>query len=686
VLSGEDWLAAQAARRTLTGFPAEAFMIIPRRYEACIALLLAAAAAGAQNARSPQGPLRTLTAAGDVHSLTTQEAARSYPVRLHAVVTYYDPYIDVRHGALFVHDATGSIFVSLPKTPVLPLRGGTDVEVVGVSGAGDYAPVVYSSQVRVVGQSSVPSNPIKATAAQLLSPNMDGQWVEVGGIVHAVHAEPKNVSLDIETTSGPVTATTRRNPGVNYESLLDCQVRIRANAAPQFNRKRQMVGAHLFFPSMAELTVESAAATDPFSMPIVPVSQLLNYSPGLQLAHRVHVQATVTLQWPGRMLCIQQQGGALCMMSEQALRAAPGELVDVVGFPSVVNYKPTLENATFRLAGHAGPPPQVIAVTPAQAFQGDHDTDLVRIEGELVGQDRATGDLTLMLRSGEYPFPAILPRELAGPSANRWKEGSILRLTGICSALIDSATTNLGEGGVRPGSVQILLRSAGDIEVMKTPSWWTPGHALGVLAAFALLVLAAIAWIVVLRRRVEQQTRALRASEERLRHLSEHDALTSLPNRILLSDRLAMALERANRFHTAMGVLMVDVDKFKEVNDAYGHHAGDKVLCELAKRISHAVRLTDTVARIGGDEFIVLLPDLHDAAEARSIAAKIVATASQPVLVDPLEVPVTVSVGVCTYPDAGSDVEKLLKNADAAMYGVKTHGRNGFEVYHSDAA
>jgi diguanylate cyclase (GGDEF)-like protein len=658
-------------------------MIIPRRYAACFALFLVAAAAGARNAR---GPLRTLTEAGAVHSLTPQEAARSYPVRLHAVVTYYDPYIDVRHGALFVHDATGSIFVALPKTPVLPLRGGTVVEVVGVSGAGDYAPVVLSSQVRVVGQSTVPSNPIEATAAQLLSPSMDGQWVEVGGIVHAVHVEPRNVSLDIETTSGPVTATTRRDPAVNYESLMDCEVRIRSNAAPQFNRKQQMVGTHLFFPSMAEVTVDHAASADPFAMPVIPVSQLLNYTPGVQLAHRVHVQATVTLQWPGRSLCIQQLGSGLCMKSDQSLPTAPGDLVDVVGFPAVVNYKPTLENATFRLAGRAGLPPQLIAVTPAQAFRGDHDTDLVRIEGELVGQDRATGDLTLMLRSGEYLFPAILPKELAGPGANRLKEGSILRLTGICSALIDSATTNLGEGGVRPGSVQILLRSAADIEVMKTPSWWTPGHALGVLAAFALLVLAAIAWILVLRRRVEQQTRALRASEERLRHLSEHDALTSLPNRILLSDRLTMALERANRFHTAMGVLMVDVDKFKEVNDAYGHHAGDKVLCELAKRISHAVRLTDTVARIGGDEFIVLLPDLHDAAEARSIAAKIVATASQPVLVDPVQVPVTVSVGVCTYPEAGSDVEKLLQHADAAMYGVKTHGRNGFEVYHSDAA
>jgi diguanylate cyclase (GGDEF)-like protein len=130
----------------------------------------------------------------------------------------------------------------------------------------------------------------------------------------------------------------------------------------------------------------------------------------------------------------------------------------------------------------------------------------------------------------------------------------------------------------------------------------------------------------------------------------------------------------------------VDVDHFKEVNDNFGHLVGDKLLCELAKRISHAVRLTDTVARFGGDEFIVLLPDLHALEEAQTIAAKIVAAISAPFHIEPGKstVVVTVSVGVCTYPEAGLNMETLLDHVDAAMYSVKEHGRNGFQVYRPD--
>jgi diguanylate cyclase (GGDEF)-like protein len=308
---------------------------------------------------------------------------------------------------------------------------------------------------------------------------------------------------------------------------------------------------------------------------------------------------------------------------------------------------------------------------------------LVQLEGNLIGMDRATGDLTLMMRSGNILFPAVLPKESIRSSSLFWKDGSILRLIGICNVKVDSTTTNEGEGGLRPEMVQILLRSPEDVEVLQQPDWWTTRHALESLAAIALLALVSFVWIVVLRHRVAQQTQALRASEERLRHLSEHDALTNLPNRILLNDRLTVALQRAERFQEKLGLLMVDVDRFKEINDAHGHPVGDKILCELAKRISHSVRLTDTVARIGGDEFLVLLPDLHEREEAQIIAAKIVAAVSAPFVVKASQpsIPVTVSVGVCTYPDAGLNMELLLQHVDAAMYSVKTHGKNGFKVY-----
>jgi diguanylate cyclase (GGDEF)-like protein len=157
--------------------------------------------------------------------------------------------------------------------------------------------------------------------------------------------------------------------------------------------------------------------------------------------------------------------------------------------------------------------------------------------------------------------------------------------------------------------------------------------------------------------------------------------LTGLPNRILLTDRSEVSLNRAMRFHSCLGLLMVDADQFKIVNDLFGHQAGDKVLRELAQRLNNCVRATDTVARIGGDEFIVLLPDLRIPAEAESIAAKIVAAVAQPYVIDGEQAVITVSVGVVTYPDAGNDIDTLMHRADEAMYAAKQKGKNSFHVY-----
>ena len=131
---------------------------------------------------------------------------------------------------------------------------------------------------------------------------------------------------------------------------------------------------------------------------------------------------------------------------------------------------------------------------------------------------------------------------------------------------------------------------------------------------------------------------------------------------------------------------MVDLDGFKEVNDALGHRAGDKLLCELARRLTGSVRATDTVARIGGDEFVVLLPDLRIPAEAETIAAKIVSAICRPCEIEGATATVTSSVGVVTFPDCGPSADRLIECADSAMYEQKKRGKNGFRVYRQDSS
>lgn len=173
-----------------------------------------------------------------------------------------------------------------------------------------------------------------------------------------------------------------------------------------------------------------------------------------------------------------------------------------------------------------------------------------------------------------------------------------------------------------------------------------------------------------------------RQSEERIRYLAHYDGLTSLPNRFLFKDQLDQALRNARRHGKKFGVLFLDLDKFKEINDTLGHDAGDLVLRETAKRLRGCLRHSDKIARMGGDEFYVLIEDLSDGRYAADVAQKLLDAASQPVLIGTTECRLSVSIGIAIYPDDGGDGQTLLKNADNAMYRAKELGKNGF-CYHT---
>ncbi|MFN0183783.1 MAG: diguanylate cyclase domain-containing protein [Aquabacterium sp.] len=162
--------------------------------------------------------------------------------------------------------------------------------------------------------------------------------------------------------------------------------------------------------------------------------------------------------------------------------------------------------------------------------------------------------------------------------------------------------------------------------------------------------------------------------------LAYSDGLTGLPNRMQLERDLNAALVAADRRGHALALLFIDLDRFKPINDLYGHAMGDKVLCEVARRLQGALRSTDVTARLGGDEFVVLLPALTNASDCAQVAEKLLETLAQPMHFDGQEVSVGASIGLVTYPDCGRDAETLLRHADEAMYAVKQAGRNGFKV------
>jgi len=174
----------------------------------------------------------------------------------------------------------------------------------------------------------------------------------------------------------------------------------------------------------------------------------------------------------------------------------------------------------------------------------------------------------------------------------------------------------------------------------------------------------------------------IRRSRAQLEHVATHDSLTGLPNRALFESRLGQALSRARRHDTRGAVLLLDLDRFKQVNDSLGHSVGDGLLIEVAKRLQRASRQEDMVARLGGDEFTLILEDLDEGEQAAMVADKILEVFSHPMLIEGLELEVATSIGIATFPAEGETIDDLLKQADAAMYDAKESGGNQYR-YHS---
>ena len=203
--------------------------------------------------------------------------------------------------------------------------------------------------------------------------------------------------------------------------------------------------------------------------------------------------------------------------------------------------------------------------------------------------------------------------------------------------------------------------------------------------AFALLSITTI--LLVYDAHLESKTRRhneqLEQANAQLQHVATHDSLTGLPNRLLLADRLDQAIAQAERREKRFAVMVMDLDRFKSINDSLGHLCGDELLKEAGRRLASRLRRTDTLARLAGDEFVILINEIGGLHDAESVASGVLADIGRPVALAGLDVHVSASIGISVYPDDGIDAETLLQHADAAMYHAKKNGRSGFQFFTS---
>jgi diguanylate cyclase (GGDEF)-like protein len=181
--------------------------------------------------------------------------------------------------------------------------------------------------------------------------------------------------------------------------------------------------------------------------------------------------------------------------------------------------------------------------------------------------------------------------------------------------------------------------------------------------------------------KVQQRTKELSDANQHLRFLATHDHLTGLPNRVLFFDRLEQTIKKARRQKQRFALFFIDLDDFKRINDSFGHAIGDRVLQTVANFLNDTIRDSDTVARLSGDEFTIILDNVQNRSNVELIAQKTLQAVSQPIHISQEKIVMTICIGISLFPDDSEDAETLFRRADAAMYQVKKEGKNSYLIY-----
>ena len=456
--------------------------------------------AGAQNSQTNE--LRT---AEEVRQLTPEQAALHYPVRLRGLVTFCDP----NNFYYFVQDQSAGIYFRIDAVPGCPpLASGQLIEIQGEADPGEFAPVVMAHKIDIVGAGTFPAaSPV--SFQQIASGQEDSQFVEVHGTVRAAQYDEQSgfFLVDIATGGGRLTAYAKKLPAAQSGDLVDSTVAVRGVCVTQFNRQRQLFDIRLMVPRPTDFVIETPAPKNPFDVAALPIEKLLQFTPQGPYGHRVKVTGTVIYRQGSDVLYIEDQTEGLYAETRQAGPLLPGDRVEVLGFPAKGVYTPMLQDAVFRKVGY-GPLPQADPTTTDGALKGTHDCRLVRIEATILDRARHSPEQFLVLQAPNgFIFYAYLERKSEGTDFVYLENGTRVAVTGVC--LIETGAWSAGQAW-RAKSFRILMRSAGDVFILQKPPWWNLQKMLWATAILGVVVLGAFAWVVILRRRVQKQTKIIR--------------------------------------------------------------------------------------------------------------------------------------------------------------------------------
>ena len=718
-----------------------------------------------------------LTTLHDVASLTNAQAGAQLPVDFEATVIYFhrgNKVLNVQENdqAIFVRAVTDATLV--PGDRVL-VRGTTQPS---------FIPYIISSNITFLHHGELPA-PVPATFEDLVSKRLNCRLVRVRGVIRAADlltspAVPSG-HLGLLMEGGYIEVEVDSHDASALKNLLDAYVEITGAAGRQFNGKMQETGAKIKVSSLADIKVLKRADSNPWSLPVTPMDEIVTGTHIRDLTQRVRVHGTITYYQPGSVVVLQDSANSLWVSTQTSEPLQIGDIADATGFPDTHGGRLTLTHAELQDSQLQAPVQPQPASWRQLAFfgrsvLGGHEFDLVSIDGRLVTEAReATQDEYVLVADGRE-FTAIYrhpppPRPL--PPMREVPLGATLRVTGIC-------LPQDGQPFDDEAPFDILLRSLDDVQVVARPSLLTTrnlSYVIGLLLAVVLLA-GVRGWT--LERRVLRQTATVAYLERRRRHIledingsrplveiieeitevvsaklrgapcwcqivdgatlgnpppslkgmrsikeiissrtgvmlgtifaafnalakphteesealqmgaelatlaietrrlysdlvhrSEFDQLTDIQNRFSLEKHMDAMIHAAREDAGIFGLIYIDLDNFKQVNDVYGHQFGDLYLQQVAARMKHQLRPGDLLARLGGDEFGVLLPLVHTRSDIEEVALRLERCFDETFSVVDRILQGSASFGIAIYPADASTRDSLLSAADAAMYAAK---------------
>jgi diguanylate cyclase (GGDEF)-like protein len=727
-----------------------------------------------------------LTSVQAVKAISNAEAAHNLPVKIEATVTYLRP----TEKNLFVMENGYGVYVRFGQD--IGLLPGDRIAVTGYTEP-SFRPIVVAKEVRFLAHGQLPV-PVPAKFEDLIKARFDSQYIQITGHVLSAALDTSqsfnSLRFRVRVPDGTVEGI-MANPGkLRPEDLLEADVRMTGVAGGEYDSKMQLAGMWLDMNSWKDLEILHQPASDPWSLPAIPMDQIVSAYRYSNQSQRVRIAGTLTYFESGTQAVVEQAGGlSVLVKTRSTLPLHAGAAVEVTGFPAIAQESVFLEDGQLRAAAQ-GVPIQPQTIDWENASAGKYAYNLVAMEGEVVGVVHDSRVDLFIILSGGHLFSATLRRSSSDSSLASFAPtiptvGSTVRVSGVC--FVDA-----GDHWHDRLWFDIRMRSLEDIVVTQQPSWWTVKRMAYILSVMSGFILIAVIWAGFLDRQLRRQTgvlarqsqedairerRLARQEQQRsqilelisssaplpevlkeiqamvssrllgapcwfelqtaaearreppndpgvvsqelfsrdgvslgfllatpplkhaaesdisaallagarvaqlaidtrrlysdLHHRSEYDLLTDIPNRFSMERKLDQLMQSGRRKEGAFGLIYVDLDRFKQINDRYGHRTGDLYLQEVTRRMKLQLRSNDVLARIGGDEFIALVPILRNRDDAEEIAVRLDRCFDEPFDLEGLHLRGSASVGLAVYPEDGTTEEELQRSADAAMYAHK---------------